>query len=157
MLLLIGFLGSRSPGKTSSRQKEIVLSFSSTSSACLLPLRRVAADGGRDGYEARGHDAVEHVERAQSQGQTVAEYCRQTGLSVHALYSARRQLRDQGLLPGTPKRRPVRKKADKFIAVSVTEAAPVVVCRVRYPGGWVIECASWPDPSWMKELTGERA
>ncbi len=27
--------------------------------------------------------AGEHVERAQSQGQTVAEYCRQTGLSAH--------------------------------------------------------------------------
>jgi transposase-like protein len=37
--------------------------------------------------------AVEHVERAQGQGQTVAEYCRQAGLSPHALYSARRQLR----------------------------------------------------------------
>lgn len=99
--------------------------------------------------------AAEHVERAQSQGQTVADYCRQTGLSVHALYSARRQLKDKGLLPGVPKRRPARKKAGKFITVSVTE--PAVVCRVRHPAGWVIECASWPDPSWMKELTGERA
>jgi hypothetical protein len=34
--------------------------------------------------------ATEHVERAH-EGQTVAEYCRQTGGSVHALYSARRQ------------------------------------------------------------------
>ena len=33
--------------------------------------------------------AVEHAELAQSQGQTVVEYCRQTGLSVHALYSKR--------------------------------------------------------------------
>ena len=99
--------------------------------------------------------AAEHVERAQSQGQTVADYCRQTGLSVHALYSARRQLKDKGLRPEAPKRRPARKKAGKFIAVSVTE--PAVVCRVRHPAGWVIECASWPDPSWMKELTGERA
>lgn len=100
--------------------------------------------------------AVEHAERAQSQGQTVAEYCRQTGLSVHALYSARRELKEKGLLPGAPKRRPARKKAGKFITVSVTDAAPAVMCRVRHPAGWVIECASWPDPSWMKELTGER-
>jgi len=99
--------------------------------------------------------AVGHVERAQSQGQTVAEYCRQTGLSVHALYSARRQLKEKGLLPGALKLRPVRKKAGKFIAISVTEAAPAIACRVRHPAGWVIECASWPDPSWMKELTGE--
>ena len=100
--------------------------------------------------------ATEHVERAQSQGQTVAEYCRQTGLSVHALYSARRQLKDKGQLPGALKRRPVRKKLGRFIAVNVPEAAPTMVCRVRHPAGWVIECASWPDPSWMKELTGER-
>ena len=100
--------------------------------------------------------AAEHVERAQSQGQTVADYCRQTGLSVHALYSARRQLKDKGLLPGAPKRRPVHRKLGKFIAVNVSEAAPTVVCRVRHPAGWVIECANWPDPSWMKELTGER-
>lgn len=100
--------------------------------------------------------ADEHVERAQTQGQTVAEYCRQTGLSVHALYSARRQLKEKGLLPEAPKRRPVRKRASKFIAVSVREAAPVVVCRVRHPAGWMIECAYWPDPSWIKELTGER-
>lgn len=100
--------------------------------------------------------ATEHVERAQTQGQTVAEYCRQTGLSVHALYSARRQLKEKGLLPEAPTRRPARKKASKFIAVSVTETAAALVCRVRHPGGWVIECASWPDPSWMKQLTGER-
>jgi transposase-like protein len=100
--------------------------------------------------------AAEHVERAQSQGQTVADYCRQAGLSVHVLYSARRQLREKGLLPGASKRRPVRKKAGKFITVRVAEAAPTVVCRVRHPAGWVIECASWPDPNWMKELTGEQ-
>jgi len=99
--------------------------------------------------------ATEHVERAQSQGQTVAEYCRQTGVSVHALYSARRQLKDKGLVPGLPKQQPVRKKAGKFIAVSVTEAVPAIVCRVRHSTGWLIECASWPDPSWMKQLTGE--
>jgi transposase-like protein len=81
--------------------------------------------------------AVEHVERVQSQGQTVAEYCRQIGVNVQALYGARRQLKEKGLLPGAPKRRPVRKKAGEFIAVSVTEAAPAVVCRVRHPTSWV--------------------
>ncbi len=44
----------------------------------------------------------------------------------------------------------------KFIAVSVTDSVPAVVCRVRHPTGWVIECASWPDPNWIKELAGER-
>jgi transposase-like protein len=79
--------------------------------------------------------ATEHVERAQSQGQTVAEYCRQMGLSVHALYSARRQLKDKGLLPGAPKRRPVRKKLGKFLTASVSETVPAAMCRVRHPSG----------------------
>lgn len=100
--------------------------------------------------------AAEHAERAQSQGQTVVEYCRQTGLSVHALYSARRKLKEKGMLPGTPKRRRPLKKPGKFISVSVAESVPAVVCRLRHPSGWAMECASWPDPSWMKDLTGER-
>lgn len=61
--------------------------------------------------------AAEHVGRAQTQGQTVAEYCRQTGLSVHVLYGARRELKEKGLLAAAPNRRPVRKKAGKFITV----------------------------------------
>jgi hypothetical protein len=99
---------------------------------------------------------AEHVERAQSQGQTVAEYCRQTGLRVHVLYSARRQMRKNGALTGSLKRRQARRKPGKFIAVSVADSVPAVVCRVRHPTGWVIECASWPDPRWMQDLTGER-
>ena len=78
------------------------------------------------------------------------------GLSVHALYSARRALKEKGVLPGSPKRRQVRKKPEKFIAVRVAESVPTVVCRVRHPSGWVVECASWPDPRWMQELTGAR-
>jgi transposase-like protein len=99
--------------------------------------------------------AAEHVARAQSQEQTVAEYCRQTGLSPHALYSARRQQKKSGALPGSPKPRQAKRKSGNFIAVRVTDPVPVAVCRVRHPTGWVIECASWPDPSWMKGLTGE--
>src|SRR5712671_3990043 len=90
------------------------------------------------------------AERAQSQGQTLAEYCRQSGVSVHALFSAGRQLKAKGVLPGPAKRRQVRRKPGKFIAVGVADPVPAVVCRLRHPTGWVIECANWPDPSWTK-------
>jgi len=100
--------------------------------------------------------AAEHAERAQSQGQTVVEYCRQSGLSVHALYSARRQLKEKGVLRAAPKQRRVLKKPGKFLTVSVAESVPAAACRLRHPSGWVIECGELPDPSWMKELTGER-
>lgn len=93
--------------------------------------------------------AIGHAERAHSQGQTVAEYCRQIGVSPHVLYGARRQMRKMGLLEGSHKRRPASEKPGQFIAVSVVEPAPAVgvACRMRHPSGWMIECGSWPDPS----------
>jgi hypothetical protein len=102
--------------------------------------------------------AIEHAERARSQGQTVAEYCRQIGMSPHVLYGARRQMRKKGLLEGLSKRPRVSEKPRRFIAVSVVDAVPATgpACRVRHPSGWMIECGSWPDPSWIKELVGER-
>jgi hypothetical protein len=45
-------------------------------------------------------------------------------VSVHALYGARRQLKEKGELPRAPKRQRPRKKAGKFIAVSVAGAVP---------------------------------
>jgi|SRR5581483_5605532 len=103
--------------------------------------------------------AIEHAQRAQSEGQTVAEYCRQTGTSPHVLYGARRQMMKKGLLEGKRTRRPVSGKPGRFIEVSVVKSAPSagLACRVRHPSGWMIECGSWPDPSWIKELFGERS
>ena len=46
--------------------------------------------------------AAEHAQLAQSQGKTVVEYCRETGLSVHALYNARHDLKEKGVVPGAP-------------------------------------------------------
>ena len=102
--------------------------------------------------------AIEHAERAQSQGQTVAEYCRQIGMSPHVLYGVRRQMRKKGLLESSPTRRRVSEKTGRFIAVSVVKSSPATgtACRVRHPSGWMIECGGWPDPSWLKELVGEQ-
>lgn len=100
---------------------------------------------------------LEHAERAQSQGQTLAEYCRRTGLSPHVLYSARRQLKMKGVVAQPLKRRRLSDKPGQFITVSVSEPARAVSapCRLRHPSGWVMECASWPEASWLRELTGE--
>jgi len=100
---------------------------------------------------------LEHAERAQVQGQTLAEYCRQTGLSPHVLYSARRQLKAKGVLAQAPKRQRASGKPRQFIAVKVGESARAgsLICRLRHPSGWVMECGSWPEPSWLKDLTGE--
>jgi hypothetical protein len=50
-------------------------------------------------------------------------------------------------------------KAASFVAVRV--AAPVAtttVCRIRHPSDWTIECASYPEASWILALmSGEAA
>ncbi len=114
-------------------------------------------DTKHEGLTGAERSYLEHAERAQVQGQTLAEYCRQTGLSPHVLYSARRQLKAKGALAEAPKPRGMPKKPGQFITVSVGESARAgsLICRLRHPSGWVMECGSWPDPSWLKGLTGE--
>jgi hypothetical protein len=56
---------------------------------------------------------------------------------------------------GTAETASGQKAAREVHCSDVVDSVPAVVCRARHPTGWVIECASWPDPSWMKELTGE--
>lgn len=114
-------------------------------------------DTKHEGLTAAERGYLEHAERAQGQGQTLAEYCRQTGLSPHVLYSARRQLKAKGVLPEAPKRQRVPQKPAQFITVSVGESARAgaLVCRLRHPSGWVMECGSWPEPNWLKDVTGE--
>jgi len=38
------------------------------------------------------------------------------------------------------------------IAPAPGAAATGAACRIRHPSGWVIECASWPEASWMAAL-----
>jgi hypothetical protein len=99
---------------------------------------------------------LEHARTAESQGVPLSQYCRTAAVSVSSLYNIRRQLVKRGVLP---RQRAVRKRISKkaFVAVRAKTPAGVSggVCRLRSPSGWVVECASWPEPSWMKELTGE--
>jgi hypothetical protein len=99
---------------------------------------------------------LEHAQRAQAQGLTLARYCRESGVSVQSLYNAKRELKRKGALeqvagPQTSER------AD-FIAVRVAHATPSAgggaVCRLRSANGWVLECASWPSASWVVECLG---
>ena len=122
-----------------------------------LPRMEVEMDTKHEELTAAERSYLEHAERAQGQGQTLAEYCRQTGLSPHVLYSARRQLKAKGVLARAPRRQHVSRKTRQFIAVTVGESARSgsMICRLRHPSGWVMECGSWPEPSWLKDLTGE--
>lgn len=99
---------------------------------------------------------TEHAQRAQAQGLTLAQYCRESGVNVQSLYNAKRELRRKGALETVAQ--PKTNEPAKFIAVRVAHAAPSTaagtVCRLRSANGWVLECASWPSASWVVECLG---
>ena len=102
---------------------------------------------------------LERASEAQQQGVTLEEYYRASGLSVGWLYNIRRQLQGKGVMVPEPSARIAAVTSGKFVEVCVrpaTMSAESAVCRVRHPSGWMIECASWPEVSWMRQLIGER-
>lgn len=105
--------------------------------------------------------ALEHVERARSQGMKLSDYARSHSVSARAIYDAMAALRHKGVLP---RGRASSKSA--FVAVRVTSSTvpstPVVhtgernamLCRVLIGGSAVIECAEWPPVAWLAALSG---
>lgn len=100
---------------------------------------------------------LEHARAAESQGVRLAQYYRANGLSVYSLYNVRRRLIKKGIVArGRGGRSTASSKPERFIAVRVAPVGMGAVCRLRHPSGWLIECGSWPEVSWLRELTGER-
>jgi transposase-like protein len=109
---------------------------------------------------------LEHVRRAGSQGMELSQYCRSVGLNPFSLYSMRRQMRRKGLLAPAQQAASAAGAKEprvpgRFVAVRVGEpAVPAaataagLVCRLRHPSGWMIECGSWPESSWVQALVG---
>jgi hypothetical protein len=99
----------------------------------------------------RERQYLEHVQRAHSRGQSLAQYCRDAEIKVQDLYSARQQLMRKGVLPvseGSP--RSDRRRDFLPVRVAAPSSASLgMVCRLRHPSGWLIECASWPDGTWL--------
>jgi hypothetical protein len=99
---------------------------------------------------------LEHLGVAQSRGMTLAQYCRAQGLRPQSLYGISHRLARKGFLGHREQgaKKPV--PAGKFLAVRVAAAAAPapagMVCRLRHPNGWVVECANWPQASWMSQL-----
>lgn len=92
---------------------------------------------------------IEHAEEAQSKGVPLAQHYRSLGLDVKRLYGAKQQLRRKGLLSASP-RAAERSERPNFVAVQVTPpSATAVICRLRHPSGWAVECADWPPVAWV--------
>jgi hypothetical protein len=97
----------------------------------------------------------EHVRQAKEQGLTLTAYCQGLGLNVRSLYSVRRELVDKGIVARTLAPRTKRKaRAAKFVAVRVAGpgSGAELVCRVRHPSGWTIECGRWPEAAWVSQV-----
>ena len=114
----------------------------------------------------RERECLKHFRQAREGGLSFAEYCRSSGLKANEWHAVRHGMVVKGLMPsgqgGGPKKKPSRKKRARFIPVRVESAATAVTsaalaCRVRHPSGCVIECVSWPDPSWITGLLGAQS
>jgi hypothetical protein len=101
---------------------------------------------------------LEHARAAESQGMSLAQYYRAAGLSVYTLYNIRRRLIHKGVLARRRAARVAPGKPGQFIAVRVAPAVAArgAVCRLQHSSGWMIECDSWPQASWVAQLLGER-
>ena len=106
----------------------------------------------------RERACLAHLEEAKRLGVSFSQYCRDQQISMHQWTWIKRALVRKGVIG--KRRRADQPKGAGFVPVRV--GAPVAgatpVCRIRHPSGWTIECASFPEVSWMSALmSGEAA
>jgi len=102
------------------------------------------ARSARSGLTARDRFWLEHLRRVEREGIGSKAYARERGLSVHALYQARKRLIGLG---AWPERRVAPAAAPPvFTPVRVVEApvAETAAFRVRLAGGGVLEWSTTP-------------
>ena len=112
-----------------------------------------------EGLNERERACLAHLEEAKKLGLNFSRYCREKDLSFHQWAWVKRALMRKGVVG---RRGAEKAQAAGFVAVRVAPAASVAaattVCRIRHPSGWTIECASYPEASWMSALlSGEAA
>ena len=107
---------------------------------------------------------LERVREAQSEGVSLKDYYLAHGLSLRMLSRVQGQLTDKGIAPPPSTAVAEAGKPGKLIEVRVADAvgrvgfpAAGVVCRLRHPSGWLIECGVWPDPRWLCSLMEVRS
>lgn len=107
--------------------------------------------------------AVAAMEAARSQGCSLTDYAKASGLDVQRIFAILTMLRRRGLLPASE-----RGRRSPFVSVRVQPAAASsaaiptsvvagssVVCRIVRQPGEVIECLQWPPPHWIAALSTE--
>lgn len=107
---------------------------------------------------------LEHVKQAGELGVSLSEYCKTFELNVHEWYAVKRELVRRGVLPGRAGKTEAEERegsgegCSAFIPVHIappTASLPQVACRIRHPQGWVFECMTMPEASWVAALVEE--
>jgi hypothetical protein len=113
--------------------------------------------GSLEALSERERECLAHLEEAKRLGVSFSRYCRDKEISMYQWTWIKRALVRKGVIG--KRGRADQPKAAGFVPVRV--AAPVAampvgavmaVCRIRHPSGWTIECASYPEASWMSAL-----
>jgi len=98
------------------------------------------------------------LEQAKRLGVSFSRYCREKELRLHQWAWVKRVLVRKGVI--SERRRVEEAKAVVgFAPVRVVPAAATLRtteaatgCRIRHPSGWTIECAGYPEVSWLSAL-----
>src|SRR5271156_2126117 len=95
----------------------------------------------------RERQTIEHLRHAQELGSTLSDYAQAFSLNVSDIYACKAQLQRKGLWPA----KNAEAAKPELLAVQVTAAIPTesIVCRLKAPSGWVLECSAWPEPAWI--------
>ena len=119
---------------------------------------------------------VDHLRQAQVLGVSFAEYCRSFDLDLSKWYRVKQALARKGITVTATSVaatevstvEPVaEEKAAPFARVQIA-AAPLplpsvvgtvgVACRIVHPSGWIVECGTLPQASWLAAvLAGQRS
>jgi hypothetical protein len=98
-----------------------------------------------------------HLEQAQRLGVSFSRYCREKELSLHQWAWIKRVLVRKGVV--SERRRMEGPEAVGFAPVGIVPATATMPttavstgCRIRHPSGWTIECAGYPEVSWLSAL-----
>jgi hypothetical protein len=120
------------------------------------------SNGNLEALSERERACLAHLDEAKRLGVNFSRYCREKQLSFHQWTWIKRALVRKGVVDG--RRRTERSNGGGFLAVRIAPAATMTtttaapVCRIHHPSGWTIECASYPEVSWISALlSGEAA
>jgi hypothetical protein len=109
----------------------------------------------------RERACLAHLRQAKELGVSFSQYCRERDLKFHQWMWVKRGLFRKGVIERA--RRAGKAKSAGFAPVRIAPVAATMAmpsgstgCRIRHPSGWTIECAGYPEVSWLSALlTGE--